>query len=154
MAAVSDIFDLDLIVTTDGGTEWLLIVDVKLRVVDLTATESQLKQYMLGMRCPCGLLATPDKLRIYYDRFLSATEDSIERVGEFAAPREWSSWRSTPDSERAALGFEDTVRNWLEGLGADSELRSVPVEFRDAAERYLLPVLNHGVLRAAGPRSM
>jgi hypothetical protein len=135
----ADVFEPDLIVTTDDGTELLLVVDAKLRPTDLADTHSQLKQYMLAMRCPVGLLPTPDKIRICHDRYLSATEESVELIGEYPAPAEWDVWREQSASPRFASAFEDAVRNWLEGLSTESGLWSLP---------------NQGIVWAARPRTV
>jgi hypothetical protein len=152
MARPADVFEPDLIVTTDDGTESVLVVEAKLHPVPLVETERQLKQYMLAMRCPVGLLATPKKIRLYYDQYLSATEDSVKLVGEYAAPSDWAAWQQRPGSAQVGAGFEDAVRKWLEGLSTESALRSSSPDVRQAAEEYLIPALNQGVVRAARPR--
>ena len=39
-------------------------VEVKLHEDDLDQAEQQLKRYMFGMRCPLGLLVTPERMRL------------------------------------------------------------------------------------------
>ena len=113
MASPADLFEPDLIVTTDDSTELVLVVEAKLHPVALVETERQLKLLLLAMRCPVGLLATPKKIRLYYDQYLSATEDSVKLVGEYAAPLDWAAWQQGPGSAQVGAGFEDAVRNWL-----------------------------------------
>jgi len=144
MPIPADVFEPDWIVTTGDGTDFMLVVEAKPRAAHLAETESQLKQYMLAMACPVGLLATPQAIRIYHDQYLSATEESVRLVGEYAAPPEWTSW--------GGVAFDDIVREWLERLTTESGLRSLPADLRRAVEEHLVPLLNQGVMRAAGPR--
>src|SRR5258708_373590 len=113
MSIPADLFEPDLIVTTERGAEWLLVVEAKQTPGDVSKTERQLKQYMLEMRCPVGMLATPHTIRLYHDEYLSATEDSIRLVGEYAAPVEWFFAKDARDSQRVGADFEDAVRHWL-----------------------------------------
>ena len=115
MPVPADAFQPDLIVTADDGTDFVLVVEVKRYPTQLAETESQLRQYMLAMRCPVGLLATPRTLRLYNDQYLSATEESVKLVGEYAAPSEWAMWEGR-SAAQTGTGFEDVVRGWLEGL--------------------------------------
>src|SRR5207237_4909171 len=116
----AEVFAPDLIVTADDGTEWALVVEAKFCLDDLTATESELKQYMLAMRCPLGLLVTPDRIRMYHDQYVSNDESSIELIGDFPAPPAISkSLASQDQANQPDHVFEDTVRGWLEMLIAD-----------------------------------
>lgn len=178
MPVPANVFEPDWIVTSDDGTQWELIVEAKLHP-EFPGTESQLKQYMMGMNCPLGLLATPKILRLYRDEYLSDTEESVKVVGEYAAPSEWAKWQEVmgsevePDSEgavsryrnthgydwrkremaaEAEADFEDAVRAWLEGLTTEAGLRSLAPDFRREAVYYLVPILNQGELRGARPR--
>jgi hypothetical protein len=153
MGSSSDIFEPDLIVTSDDGTEMDLVVDARPSSTHLAEVEGQLKEYMLAMRSPLGLLATPHTIRLYHDEYLPTDDESIKVVGEYPAPVDWAAWEGRPDSARAGLGFEDVVQNWLERLATESGLRSLPADFRRAVEEYLWPVLNRGVVRAARPWS-
>lgn len=153
MAVSADVFDPDLIVTANEGTDLILVVEAKRSLTRLAETESQLRQYMLAMHCPVGLLATVKTLRLYYDQYLSAGEDSVKLIGEYAAPSEWAKFEDRKDAPAAGAGFEDVVRAWLEALTTESELRTLSRELREAAELYLLPALNQGSLRAAHPRA-
>jgi hypothetical protein len=131
-----------------------LIVEAKVQAVHSDETESQLKQYMLAMGCPVGLLATLSKIKIYYDQYVSAGEDSVQVVGEYASPPEWAVLFERHQSTRGAgAGFEDVVRGWLEGLATESGLLSLPAGLRRGVEEFLIPALNQGTVRAAHPRS-
>jgi hypothetical protein len=152
MPTPADVFEPDWIVTTGDGTDFMLVVEAKPRAVHLAETESQLKQYMLAMACPVGLLATPKAIRIYHDQYLSATEESVRLVGEYSAPPEWASWQVQTGRGRGGVAFDDVVREWLERLTIEPGLRSLPADLRRAVEEHLVPLLNQGVMRAAGPR--
>jgi hypothetical protein len=65
MAVSADVFNPDLIVTANEGTDLILVVEAKRSLTQLAETESQLRQYMLAMHCPLGLLATVKTLRLY-----------------------------------------------------------------------------------------
>lgn len=176
MAAPANVFEPDWIVTSDDGTQWELIVEAKLHPT-FPETESQLKQYMIEMKCPLGLLATPKTVRLYQDEYLSDSEESVKLVSECAAPSVWAQWQEAPGTEvvpgydgavrrygnayaydwrkretLAGAEFEDAVRDWLKGLTTESGLRSLPADFRREAEYYLVPVLNRGELRGIHPR--
>jgi hypothetical protein len=73
----------DIIVSSPDSTEVKLVVEAKLQTPNLRETEHQLKDFMLQLRCPLGLLITPKRLWVYLDRFTSYSEDSIESRGEF-----------------------------------------------------------------------
>jgi len=153
MAVPADVFEPDLIITADEGTDFLLVVELKREPTHLAETESQLRQYMLAMRCPVGLLATPRTLRIYCDQYISATEDSVKLIGEYAAPDDWALLDGRRNAKDAGVAFEDVVRAWLEGLSTEPGFRSLPPDLREAAEHYLVPALNQGAVRAAHPRA-
>jgi hypothetical protein len=148
MTPLSDVFAPDLIVTNDDGTKCELIVDARSRSTHLAEVESQLKEYMLEIGCPLGLLATPSIIRLYHDEYLPADEESVKLVGEYPAPAEWAVWE-----KRVGTGFESVVLNWLESLVTESVLRSLPDDFRRTVEWYLWPVLDRGDVRAARPWS-
>ncbi len=74
---------LDIIVSSPDSTEVKLVVEAKLQTPNIQETEHQLKNFMLQLRCPLGLLVSPLRLWVYLDRFTSYSEDSIERLGEF-----------------------------------------------------------------------
>jgi hypothetical protein len=153
MVVPADVFEPDLVITADEGTDLVMVVEVKMCLTHLAETESQLREYMLAMRCPVGLLATPKTLRLYDDQYLSASEDSVKLIGEYAAPPDWAIWEHRREGAQARGGFEDAVQGWLERLKTESGLRSLPPDFREAAEQYLVPALNQGAVRAAHPRA-
>ena len=143
-------FEPDIIVTSADPTEVALVVEVKQRLSQPAFAERQMKRYMLGMRCPLGLLVTPDRMWLLRDRFRSDSEDSIERVGEFSTP---GSLRShVKDKEASGFELEQAVQNWLKALGRGSTTETLDPKLREALEEYVVPALAQGVIRAGGPR--
>lgn len=142
-------FEPDIIVTTPEPIRVALVADAMLQIDDqmLPIVERQLKRYMVGMRCPIGLLITPERIRLYRDLYTSESEDSVERIGEYPAGGIFGkkSW----DDEAS---FADEAQAWLDRLNEESSRRTLPKTLRDAVEENLLPELTRGPVRAAGPR--
>jgi hypothetical protein len=143
----------DIIVTSPDSTEVNLVVEAKLRFTEFPEAERQLKHYMLQVRCPLGILISPERLWIYRDRFTSNSEDSIERLGEFGIsgllPLQPVS--AMADPRAAAAAFEDAVQEWLESLPA-SNTRELEAPLRSAIDHYIVPAIENGIVGAAGPR--
>jgi hypothetical protein len=140
-------FEPDIIVSGPDGLEIALVVEVKMSVRDLEVSEQQLKRFMAGMGCPVGLLVTPEQVLLYRDEYLSSSEDSITKVGEFDAKH----ILNFPRAENA-LAFEGSVQSWLESMSTESGLRQLSPELRTAAQRYIVPAISQGTIRAAHPR--
>ena len=140
-------FEPDIIVTGPENSEIALVVEVKTNVRGLEVSEQQLKKFMVAMRSPVGLLVTPDRLLLYRDEYLSSSEDSITKVGEFDI-RNVLNFPQSGDE----LALERLVQSWLEGLSTESGLRELPPEFRGAAQRFLVPAISQGAIRAGHPR--
>jgi len=145
-------FEPDIIVTGPESWEIALVVEVKTNLGDLENSERQLKRFMAGMRCPVGLLVTPQRLWLYRDRYLASSEDSITRVGEFDVHNVFN-FEQSGAGHKDALAFERVVQSWLEGLGTESGLGELPAELRRAAQWYIVPALSQGAIRAGHPRS-
>jgi hypothetical protein len=140
----------DIIVSSPDSTEVKLVVEAKLRTSDLQSAEHQLKNFMLQMRCPLGLLVSPQRLWVYLDRFTSDSEDSIERLGDFDITG-LVKFHSTDAGNGAA--FENAVQAWLENLSASVMRRqSNDPKLLEIINHYILPAVETGVIRAAGPR--
>ena len=142
--AVPEVFSPDLIVTSEDGTNLGFVVELK-ATDELGGTERQFKEYMLLMRCPLGLIATPRTISLYQNEYTPSDEDSIRLIGRYPAPPSFASART----ERALY---DAVRGWLERLPAEPDFGSESAELRAAVRYYIAPSLMEGVLRAAGPR--
>jgi hypothetical protein len=155
-------FSPDIIVTGEDTPKTLLVVEARLNPRILKEDESQLKSYMLHMRCPIGLLVTPDVIEVFRDNYTAHSENSVERVGSFPAPKDWDIFRvphhgsNSKDPADTHLGFhfEETVKSWLEQLAASPSafLKEFPKETRETLTDYVVPALTQGVVRSSGPR--
>jgi hypothetical protein len=144
-------FQPDIVVAEpDAGLR--LVVEVKLGTVDVPAAEGQLARFMLGMRCPLGMIVTLDDMRLYRDTFASTDESSIELVGAFATPaslvRRVS--RTDPPAE-GARRFEDAVQEWLEDL-TRLDRGELDAPARRLVEEHIIPALLGGEVRAGYAR--
>lgn len=88
-------FAPDIVVTAADSPRMLLIVETKLASRDRAQEESQLKSYMLHMRCPIGLFITPDEIVLYRDTYTTHSEQSVKRVGAYPSPKSWSIFRAS-----------------------------------------------------------
>jgi len=157
-------FSPDIVVTAEDTTRMLLIVETKLSSQDRMEDESQLKSYMLHMRCPIGLFITPDEIVVYRDTYTAHSEQSVRRVGAFPAPKNWTIFkaphhgtdRASAKNTDLALRFEETVKLWLEKLRSSpsSYVREFPKETEEALADYVVPALSEGIIRAGGPREV
>jgi hypothetical protein len=147
-------FEPDVIVTASEGLGVSLVAEVKLSLPDKSQAEEQLKRYMISMRCPVGLLVTPERLWIYNDSYSVPGLASVECVGEFPlfgfrVPQ----LDAAASPRQAAFALEQAFQRWLEGLSTESERQKLPPALREALEEYVVPALNEGQVRAAGPRA-
>jgi len=140
----------DIIVSSPDSTEVKLVVEAKLQVPNLRETEHQLKNYMLQLRCPLGLVVSPQRLWVYLDRFTSYSEDSIEQLGEFNVK---GLIKLPPAASGDEVAFENAVQQWLEDLSRGTPGGQVDdPKLRRVINHYILPAIETGVVRAAGPR--
>ena len=143
----------DIIVSSPDATEVRLVVEAKLRVPNLGATERELKKFMLQLGCPLGLLVSPQRLWVYLDRFTSNSEESVERLGEFNIEGLIKFRSSASEGPEAHFAFENAVQDWLEGLAATTtQDRGEDPKLLETISHYILPAVESGVIRAAGPR--
>jgi hypothetical protein len=155
-------FSPDIIVTAEDNPKMLLIVEAKLYPRIRKEDESQLKSYMLHMRCPIGLLVTPDRIEVFRDNYTAHSENSVEQVGSFLAPKDWDIFRvphhgsdaKDPGDRNIEFRFEETVKSWLEQLATSPSayLMEFPKEAREALTDYVVPALTQGIVRSSGPR--
>ena len=137
-------FRPDILITApDGG---VMVIEAKVAMRDLPRTEEELKRYMVGMNYPFGLLITPEKGWLYRDSYSSLLPTSVNQVEEFDSTRLWD---YNPPREGPA--FEAFVQRWIESL-PDFPSDSLPPNFRDIVQVYLLPAIAGGEVRAAHPR--
>src|SRR6267154_5096128 len=153
-------FSPDFIVTTEDSPRMLLIVEAKLSSKNRTQDESQMKSYMLHMRCPIGLYVTPDEIVVYRDSYTAHSEQSVHRVGAFPAPKSWTVFKAPHHgADRPSdlpQRFEENVKSWLEQLrsSASEYAKEFPKETREALLDYVVPALSQGIVRAGGPREV
>lgn len=137
-------FRPDILITTPDGIT--LVCEVKVALPNLERTEEQLKQYMVQMQCPIGLLITPERMWLYRDFYTTRSPQSVQRVGEFNVK---TLWQQAPPWQREP--FEMFVQQWLEGL-TKQPAGEVPEDLRDVLREYILPAVTGGDVRAAHPR--
>jgi len=122
------------------------VVEAKTILRNLERTEAELKQYMVQMQCPIGILVTPERMWLYRDLYTSRSSQSVRQVGEFNVKPLWG---QTPPAQPAE--FEAFVQQWLEHL-AERPSEELPGELREAVREHILPALVSGEVRAAHPR--
>jgi hypothetical protein len=140
-------FKPDILVTEAGSCLVLLIVETK-PILDLRESDSQLKRYMWEISSPVGLLVFPRHLHIYRNRFTGYSDDSVQLIGTFPAPKAWQVF----EERKSGFEFEIAVQRWLEEIQTNPALAQVPRETREALAEYILPSLISGEIQAAGPR--
>ena len=104
----------DVVVTTDYSPATIaLVAEAKGLTADLDEVGNQLKHYMLQMSCPVGIIFTPQVLRIYKDRFINRSEESIELIGEFPSVELFKAVQLVVGAES---GIESVLIHWLDDL--------------------------------------
>ena len=140
----------DIIVSSPDSTEVKLVVEAKLETPNPREIEHQLKNFMLQLRCPLGLLVSPKRLWVYLDRFTSYSEESIELLGEFNIK---GLIKFHLPATGGGVAFENAVQAWLEDLSNDTARSQVQdPKLREIINHYILPAVETGIVRAAGPR--
>jgi hypothetical protein len=140
----------DIIVSSPDSTEVKLVVEAKLQIPQLRETEHQLKNFMLQLRCPLGLLVAPQRLWVYVDRFTSYSEDSIELLDEFDIT---GLIKFHVPATGGGVAFENAVQAWLEDLSHTVMQGQVKdPKLLEIINHYILPAVETGIVRAAGPR--
>jgi hypothetical protein len=137
-------FQPDILITTPDGR--VMVIEAKVTMNDLPPTEEALKRYMVGMQYPFGLLITPEKGWVYRDFYSSLSPASVKQVEEFDSTR---IWRQNPP--RQGLEFEAFVQQWIEDL-AGFPTESLSPQLKDIVQRYVLPAIAAGEVKAAHPR--
>ncbi len=144
-------FEPDIIVEGAESSEIALVAEVKTNLRDIEDSKLQLKKFMAAMRCPVGLLVTPQRLWLFRDRYLSSSEDSIAQVAEFDV-KGVLNFEQAQTGRADALAFEQLVQSWLEGLATESGLRELPSELGPAFQLHIVPAISQGTIRAGHPR--
>lgn len=144
--------EIDIIVSSPDSTDVRLVVETKLSVRDFISAETKLRTSMWQLSCPLGLLITPEKMWVYSDRYLSSGPDSIEKLGEYAI-KDLLSFDKTESSGQEARRFESYVQRWLQILPQlATDKRITDSALKDVLQKYLVPAVEFGDVRAAAPR--
>lgn len=143
-------FTPDLIVTAPDSLAVTLVAEVKAEGTNLDEKGRPLKQYMRRMSCPVGLLLTPQTLRIYKDRFIGRSEDSIELVGDFAT----KDLRISAPVEDSEYLLESIFFRWLDDLAHAGEVRVGDPKLKSAIEEYILPAVSGGIVSIPRPAAL
>jgi hypothetical protein len=145
-------FTPDVIVTTDYSPATIaLVAEAKDATANLDDAALPLKHYMLQMSCPVGIIFTPRILRIYKDRFLERSENSIELVGDFPTHELLRAWQPVPGAE---LAVESALINWLDDLARTGEVRVSDPRLKSAVDEYILPAVSGGRVSIAHPGTL
>jgi hypothetical protein len=140
-------FTPDVIVTAPDSSSVTLVGEVKREGTNLDEASKPLRNYMLRMRCPVGIILTPRILRIYKDRFIGQTEASIEMIGDFPG-KELLKTRSANRSEHA---IESALVQWLDELAHTGQVYVSDLKLKSAIDDYILPAVSGGVVSIAHP---
>ena len=145
-------FTPDVIVTTDYSPATIaLVAAAKDATASLDEAALQLKEYMLLMGCPVGIIFTPQILRIYKDRFTGRSEDSIELVGDFPSGELFTVWRSGATAESA---IESALVQWLDELAHTGDVRVSDPHLKAAIDENILPAVSGGRVSIAHPDTL
>jgi len=71
----------DIVVTRSDSPEVLLVVEVKDRIADMDNAEKALRDYMVHMSCPCGMLVTREQTRFYRNAYTDYEPQTVEMIG-------------------------------------------------------------------------
>jgi len=144
------VFTPDVIVTTDYSPATIaLVAEAKSATANIEEAALQLKEYMLLMSCPVGIILTPQVLRIYKYRFRGRTQDPIELVGDFS-PRELLETLEPLAGGESAV--ESTLVGWLDELAQAGQVAISDQRLRSAINEHILPAVSGGRISVVHPR--
>ena len=142
-------FTPDVIVTTDYSPGTIaLVAEAKGAMANLDEAAGQLKEYMLLMGCPVGIIFTPQVLRIYKYRFLGRTQDPIETVGDFPSGELLETREPDAGPESAV---ESNLVGWLDELAHTGEAAVSDQRLKSAISEYILPAVSGGRVSVVHP---
>ncbi len=145
-------FTPDVIVTTDYSPATIaLVAEAKGAAANLEEAGRQLKEYMLLMGCPVGIIFTPQVLRIYKHRFLGRTQDSIELVGDFPSGELLETREPVAGPESAV---ESALLGWLDELARTGQVAVSDQRLRFAINEHILPAVSGGLVSIVHPRTL
>ena len=143
-------FAPDVIVTTDYSPATIALVgEAKGAAANIEEAALHLKEYMLLMGCPVGIILTPQVLRIYKYRFLGRTQDSIELVGDFPSGELLEAREPMAGAES---GIESTLVGWLEELAHTGQVAASNQRLKSAINEHILPAVSGGRVSIVHPR--
>jgi hypothetical protein len=143
-------FTPDVIVTTDYSPATIALVgEAKGTTANLDEAALQLKEYMLLMGCPVGIIFTPQVLRIYKYRFLGRTQDPIELVGDFPPGELFGAREPVAGAESAV---ESTLVGWLDELAHAGQVAVSDQRLKSAINEHILPAVSGGRVSIVHPR--
>ena len=143
-------FTPDVIVTTDYSPATIALVgEAKDASANLEEAALQLKEYMLLMGCPVGIILTPQVLRIYKYRFLGRTQDPIELVGDFPSGELFEAGEPVAETESAV---ESTLVGWLDELAQAGQVAVSDQRLKSAIDEHILPAVSGGRVSIVHPR--
>ena len=141
----------DVIVTTDYSPATIaLVAEAKEASANLDEVALHLKQYMLRMGCPVGIIFTPQVLRIYKDRFLGRTQDSIVLVGDFPSGELFK----TQPVAGAESKVESVLVEWLDELAHAGQVGVSERRLKSAIDEHILPAISGGRVSIVHPGAL
>jgi hypothetical protein len=118
-------------------------------VVDVTLEAPRgemdhLRKYMRGTGASVGMIVSRQTLILLRETYRG--ENSIEVVGEYP-----TALATDLDVGGDGVAFEERVQTWLEELPARDDAVEEPL--RSALRQHVIPYIEGGDVRAAGPRT-
>ena len=142
----------DVIVTTDYSPATIaLVAEARGATTRLDEAAIPLKQYMLRMGCPVGIIFTPQVLRIYKDQFRGRTEDSIELVGDFPSGELIKARQPVAAAESA---IESALVAWLDELAHTGRVEASDLQLKSAIDEHILPAISGGRVSIVHPGTL
>ena len=142
-------FEPDVVVVSPGAAH--LIAEARLQRSQDADPAEALRNYMLRMRVPAGMLVTPETVSIFRDTFRSESQQSIEQVAVLRTAEIPELQPFATGLNRDPIAFEDAVQAWLVHLRArliEGDASGVDPVLAE----HIVPALAMGEIRAAGPR--
>ena len=143
----------DIIVVSPSG-EYLLLVEVKLGdgpELHQTAIE-QLQYLMTLMGCSVGLAVTGPRISLLHDSLEQPNGESIHIVREAQLPSYLLPSLNEQPANRFGFEFENRIQQWLDNLQKTANLDNLSADLQDLLADSVMPLLQFGEIRAAGPR--
>jgi hypothetical protein len=145
-------FTPDVIVTTDYSPATIaLVAEARNATANLDEAALRLRQYMLQMGCPVGIIFTPQLLRIYKDRFIGRSEESIEMIGDYPSGE---LFRVGPPVAGAESAVESALFQWLDELAQTGNVQVGDLRLKSAIDEHILPAVSGGRVSITHPSTI